>query len=232
MGKPNADDFNSTVLAYYKELSNKNPIPRDEETKLIALAKNGDENAKNKVIEANLKFVFNIAKKYKGNGVPLQDLISEGNIGLVKALFRFDETKGTKFITYAVFWVRQAMIKCVQDNYVRYTTEETTDISGEQDKYDVEDEDSEGDANLKEPMFEIPSGNTASNLIDKALSCLTPREKSIIEMNYGMGGYSELSLKDIGETFGLSGERVRHIKQRAMRKMRSEVMSYNAFFEQ
>ena len=232
MGKPNADDFNSTVLAYFKELSEKTPLPREEEEKLIPLAKNGDENAKNKVIEANLRFVFNVAKKYKGHGVPIQDLISEGNLGLMKALERFDEKRGIKFITYAVFWIKQAMIKTIQDNYVKGMTEETTDMNEEQERLDVEDTSTEDDVNTKDPMFEIPSGNTVNNIIDRAMSCLTTRERDIIQMNYGMNGYSELSLKDIGDAFGLTGERIRHIKQVAMRKMRSEVMANNSFFDE
>ncbi len=226
MGKVNADDFNDTVLSYYNELANKKPLPREEEDELISLAKTGDENAKNKIIESNLRFVFNVAKKYKGNGVPMTDLISDGNMGLIKALDKFDMERGVKFITYAVFWVKQAMIQSIKEHFLKGMVEETTDVMS-QEIYDVCEEQYMEDG----AMFDMPNKDVACNVIDNAMSCLTPRERSVIEMNYGMNGYSELSLKDIGDSFGITGERIRRIKQKAIRKMRAEVMSNDSFFE-
>lgn len=100
---------------YLKDVSRQNLIEAHEEADLIRKAKNGDETARNKVIQSNLRFVISVAKQYTGSGLPLNDLINEGNIGLVKALEKFDETKGFKFISYAVWWIRQSIIQAIID---------------------------------------------------------------------------------------------------------------------
>ena len=232
MGRRNDDDFNDTVLSYYNSLASMSPISRVEEERLIALAKEGDDDAKNEVIKANLRFVFDVAKKYKGKGVPLADLISEGNMGLIKALDKFDLDKGTKFITYAVFWIRQAMIKSI----CTYLQRKERHLSVDDDEEDgipvltqvssklyEKDDDEEN----KEDVIDYFLEN--KNIIDEALSCLTPRERMIIERSYGINGYNEVTLKEIGDSEGITGERVRHIKQKAMRKMRSAVMNSMSF---
>ena len=108
------NDFNEAVKSYYESLKKCTPISREEEKKLLTLAKQGDISAKNKIIESNLRFVFNIAKKYKGYGVPINELISEGNIGLLKAIEKFDDTKDVKFISYAVWWVKHMIFTFVK----------------------------------------------------------------------------------------------------------------------
>ena len=123
MSKLYANDFSPTVTTYYKELGKYRPIQKDEETELIIRAKNGDINAQNKILEANLRFVFNIAKRYKGMGVPLLDLISEGNLGLMKAIKKFDPNRDNKFITYAVWWVRESIKQFIKENTTTYTVD-------------------------------------------------------------------------------------------------------------
>ena len=108
------NDFNTTVQTYYADLKKYKSISREKEQELFKLIKkNDDVQAKNKIIESHLKFVFDVAKKYKGHGVPLEDLISEGNMGLTKAIEKFDENKGVKFISYAVWWIKQAIQECL-----------------------------------------------------------------------------------------------------------------------
>ena len=109
-----ANDFNTTVQTYYTSLRKYKSISREKEIELFKLIKNDDEQAKKEIIESHLKFVFDVAKSYKGKGVPLEDLISEGNIGLAKAINRFDENKGVKFISYAVWWIKQSILECLR----------------------------------------------------------------------------------------------------------------------
>ena len=108
------NDFNTTVQTYYSNLKKFKPISREKEKELFKLIKNNDNvQAKQQIIESHLKFVFNVAKKYKGKGIPMEDLISEGNIGLTKAIEKFDDEKGVKFISYAVWWIRQSIQECL-----------------------------------------------------------------------------------------------------------------------
>ena len=102
MANAYANDFTTTVKTYYNDLKKCKPISRQRESELILRAKNGDLKAQNTILEANLRFVFNVAAKYKGNGVPLSDIISEGNLGLIKAIEKFDPSKNVKFISYDV----------------------------------------------------------------------------------------------------------------------------------
>ena len=101
------NDFSDSVKTYYQELKRHKPLPRDVERELIVKAKAGDIEARNKILTANLRIVFNIAKKYRGHGVDLSDLISEGNDGMIKAIEKFDLSQNVKFFSYAVWWVRQ-----------------------------------------------------------------------------------------------------------------------------
>lgn len=113
------NDYTDNVKIYYKDLKKCEPIPLSYERELILKSKEGDVEARNKIIESNLRFVFNIARKYAGKGIPISDLISEGNLGLVKAIEKFDTTKDVKFITYAVYWIREYMSASIRKNYSR-----------------------------------------------------------------------------------------------------------------
>ena len=119
-----ANDFTKTVQTYYKDLKKYNPIPKDKELDLIKQAKKNNLLAQNTILSSNLKFVFDIAKKYKGKGVAMEDLIAEGNIGLVKALDKFDTSKNVKFISYAVWWVRQSMKEVIKKRQQQTTIEQ------------------------------------------------------------------------------------------------------------
>ena len=109
-----ANDFTHTVRVYYDDLKNKKPLTRAKEKRLIRLSKRGDTKARNELLEANLKFVFDVAKKYSGRGVSMGDLISEGNLGLIKAIEKFDDNNDVKFISYAVWWIRHSILNAIQ----------------------------------------------------------------------------------------------------------------------
>ena len=108
-----ANDFTRTVVAYYDDLKKYKPLTKSKEKHLLRLCRNGNTKAKNELLEANLKFVFDIAKHYTGRGISISDLISEGNMGLLRAVDKFDESKDVKFISYAVWWIRQAMLEAI-----------------------------------------------------------------------------------------------------------------------
>ena len=110
------NDFNETVGFYYKELKSCKPLSREEEMECILKAKKGDITARNKVLKANLRFVFDIAKVYKGSSVSIDDLIAEGNMGMIKAIDKFDVDFGTKFISYAVWWIREYILRALANS--------------------------------------------------------------------------------------------------------------------
>ena len=231
------------------------------------------ERAKEKLVKANLRFVVSVAKQYQHQGLSLTDLIDEGNIGLVKAAEKFDETRGFKFISYAVWWIRQSILQALaeqsrivrlplnlvgslnkiskafskfeQENERRPSPEELADeleipvdkisdtlkVSGRHISVDapfVEGEDNsllDVLVNDDSPMADRSLVNESlAREIDRALSTLTEREKDIIQMFFGINT-QEMTLEEIGDKFGLTRERVRQIKEKAIRRLRQNSRS-------
>lgn len=215
------NDFCDSVQLYYNDLKKCKPISRKEENRLITEAKNNNIDAKNKILTSNLRFVFDVARKYRGSGVPMADLISEGNIGLTKAIGKFDETKGVKFISYAVWWIKQSILDCIKKT--RNTSESETRES------DFDDE--VGDINLESFGYVEDDDDEEMTLdkkcekVEELLSTLTERERDIVEMYFGIGDNKECNLGDISLKYGLSKERVRQIKKNALKKMRVKMMT-------
>jgi RNA polymerase primary sigma factor len=225
------NDFNETVKIYYNDLKKYQPLTKKRERKLIRLAKKGNLEAKNELIESNLKFVFNIAKKYTGRGIPISDLISDGNVGLMKAINKFDESKNVKFISYAVWWIKQAMQESINKRKKLNNSEinpiESNNVVIERTITDEEDEtvsfyeasfSNEVEENNKEVM------KNQKRFISDIFKTLTKREKEVIESFYGLNGNEELSLTEISQKCKLSIERVRQIKLGALRKLRTNTM--------
>ena len=219
------NDYTDNVKIYYKDLKKCEPIPFSYERELILKSKEGDVDARNKIIESNLRFVFNIARKYTGKGIPISDLISEGNLGLVKAIEKFDTTKDVKFITYAVYWVREYMSASIRKNYSRADLTLIDDLQDTAKKndtklitksklYDIEDED-------------VDDGK--DKMIDELLCVLNDKEKNIMEFTYGLGGRKQLTFQEIGKKYHISSERVRQIKIEALDKVRMVAMAEGKF---
>ena len=256
------------VRMYLKEIGTVPLLTADEELNLAQRKADGDEFAKERLIEANLRLVVSIAKRYTGRGMSFLDLVQEGNLGLIKAAEKFDETRGFKFISYAVWWIRQSILQALaeqsrivrlplnqvgslnkiskafskfeQENERRPSPEELADeleipvdkisdtlkVSGRHISVDapfVEGEDNsllDVLVNDDSPMADRSLVNESlAREIDRALSTLTDREKEIIQMFFGIG-QQEMTLEEIGDKFGLTRERVRQIKEKAIRRLR------------
>ena len=198
----------------------------EELVRLVKTMSEG-ESALNKLVRGNLKFVVSIAKKYRDSGVSFSDLIEDGNMGLVKAAQRFDETKGVKFISYAVWWVRRCIQECIEQHQVEeavnaddYTLDHTTEQDfGNAISYDDESE--------FEENFMMSQGRKAS--VEDMLSCLRQRERKILEMYFGLDDGKEKTLDEIGQETKLTKERVRQIKDKALIKLKTHALMSDEF---
>ena len=258
---------------YLQEIGREDLITVEEEVELAQAIKKGDRKALEKLTKANLRFVVSVAKQYQNQGLSLPDLINEGNLGLIKAAEKFDETRGFKFISYAVWWIRQSILQALaeqsrivrlplnqvgslnkigkvlsrfeQENERRPSAEElaeeldipvdkitdTLKVSGRHVSVDapfVEGEDN----SLLDVLVNEDTPTTDGTLmyeslsreIDRALATLTERESDIIKMFFGIG-CQEVTLEEIGDKFGLTRERVRQIKEKAIRRLRQGTRS-------
>ena len=254
---------------YLQEIGKVDLITAEEEVELAQKIRAGDERALDKLTKANLRFVVSVAKQYQNQGLTLPDLINEGNLGLIKAAKRFDETRGFKFISYAVWWIRQSILQALaeQSRIVRLPlnkigsinkinkmyafleqanervpsaeeiakeldmtisdVKESMKNSGRHVSMDaplVEGEDS----NLYDVLRSGESPNPDKNLlheslrteIERALDTLTPREADVVRLYFGLGEKHAMTLEEIGETFDLTRERVRQIKEKAIRRLK------------
>jgi RNA polymerase primary sigma factor len=255
---------------YFQEISKIGLITADEEVELALKIKAGNSKALDALVSANLRFVVSVAKQYQGQGLKLSDLINEGNLGLVKAAKRFDETRGFKFISYAVWWIRQAIMQALAEQsrivrlplnkigsinkikkiYARLEQNEQRmpthkEIAKQLEMTEAEVEQSlknsgrhvsmdapfkEGeDSNLYNVLQSGDSPRPDSQLmvqslkieIERALGILTYKEAKVIKMYYGIGNEAMSSLEEIGEKFDLTRERVRQVKQKAIRRLQS-----------
>jgi len=245
---------------YLQEIGREDLITVEEEVELAQRIRKGDRAALEKLTRANLRFVVSVAKQYQNQGLSLPDLINEGNLGLIKAAEKFDETRGFKFISYAVWWIRQSILQALAEqsrivrlplnqvgslNERRPSPEELADeleipvdkisdtmkVSGRHISVDapfVEGEDNsllDVLVNDDSPMADRSLVNESlSKEIDRALSTLTEREKDIIQMFFGINT-QEMTLEEIGDKFGLTRERVRQIKEKAIRRLRQNSRS-------
>ena len=243
---------------YLQEIGREDLITVEEEVELAQAIKRGDRRALEKLTRANLRFVVSVAKQYQNQGLSLPDLINEGNLGLIKAAEKFDETRGFKFISYAVWWIRQSILQALalnkiskafskfeQENERRPSPEELADeldipvdkisdtlkVSGRHISVDapfVEGEDNsllDVLVNDDAPIADRSLMNESlAKEIDRALATLTERECEIIKMFFGIG-CQEMTLEEIGDKFGLTRERVRQIKEKAIRRLRQGTRS-------
>jgi RNA polymerase primary sigma factor len=254
---------------YLQEIGKESLITPDEEVRLAKLIQAGNQRALESLTKANLRFVVSVAKQYQNQGLSLGDLINEGNLGLIKAAKRFDETRGFKFISYAVWWIRQSILQALaeQSRIVRLPLNRVgalNKIGKELSKLEQEYERLPSAAELAESLEmtvtevadtlkisgrhlsvdapfaqgednrlldvleneETPSpdneleGESLQVEIERALAKLTQREAEVIRLYFGIGREHSLTLEEIGERFDLTRERVRQIKEKALRKLR------------
>ena len=254
---------------YLQEIGREQLLTVEEEVELSQRIRRGDRRAQDTLVRSNLRFVVSVAKQYQNQGLRLPDLINEGNMGLIKAAEKFDETRGFKFISYAVWWIRQTILQALaeQSRNVRLPLNQVSavnKISKAITKFEQENERKPSPEELAELVNEVPekindslrasgrhvsvdapfiegednslldvmentdapsADNTLINEslqkeISRALEILNERERDIIEMSFGIA-QPEMTLEEIGDNFGLTRERVRQIREKAIRKLRS-----------
>ena len=223
MGKKNIGyEHVQELSTYFNDIQNIRRLTRREEQILSEKIQKGDEQALNKLVYHNLRFVVNIAKNYRNSIVPFADIISEGNLGLIRAAHKFDSTKGVKFISYAVWWIKNSINECIEkynrDNetlsYDDYTINKCTDLDN---KFEQINED------FEEKINNIQSRKDA---IESLMKCLHEREIKILTLFFGLNGGKEMTLEEVGKEMCLTNERVRQIKDGALSKLKCEVLTY------
>lgn len=270
-----------SIEKYLNEVSKYDVLTPEEELRLFRRFKDGDEAAFQKIIRSNLRFVISVAKQYQHTGLSLDDLINEGNIGLIKAAQRFDETRGFKFISYAVWWIRQSILQAIGEkskkirlpaNYqsriqevVRTRNELYQELEREPSLAEIaavtdlkesdienclrdvkyckslnepvgDDDDSASleemlaDAVLPSPDSDLVGTESLRIELTELLGSLSAREAEILSMYFGLNRKQPLSLQDISDYLDLSRERVRQIKDRALRKLKRKIFNEGMVF--
>ena len=208
----NTNTLGKSLTLYFSEIEKTKPLDPSEEIRLTKLVKQGDRNALNKIIESNLKFVVSVANKYRVTGIPLEDLINEGNIGLVKSAFRFDETRGFKFISYAVWWIRQSILQFIADQgrVVRLPA----NVANSMTKMKKNSE------KLESPDLELME-DSLNKEIKTILKTIPNREAYILEKYFGINLDRPFTLEEIGDELSLTRERIRQLKERAIKRLKT-----------
>ncbi len=263
-----------SIDKYLSDVSKEGMITPEEEVSLAVKIKQGDDEALNKLVNANLRFVISVAKQYQGHGLTLEDLIAEGNIGLITAAKRFDETKGFKFISYAVWWIRQSIMQAIAENsrVVRLPLNKVSAIqkitqaySKLEQKFERAPSNEElgevletssstiGDlfsysqkqVSVDAPMIDgeensllnVLENDNASNPIDglmqsslcvdieRVLVSLKPREADVVRFSFGLNGEAPMTLEEIANRLELTRERIRQIREKALRVLRKKLNS-------
>lgn len=254
---------------YLQEIGREELITADEEVSLAKKIRDGDQVALEKLTKANLRFVVSVAKQYQNQGLSLPDLINEGNLGLIKAAKRFDETRGFKFISYAVWWIRQSILQALaeQSRIVRLPLNQVGSLNKINKAFSKLEQEFEREPSAEElsQVLELPQDKVADTMrvsgrhvsmdapfvngeenslldvlvnhdspradnelmneslqreIERSLSTLTDRERDVVKLFFGIGINHGLTLEEIGAKFDLTRERVRQIKEKAIRRLR------------
>ena len=263
----------SMLDKYLQEIAQERLLTIEEEIELARRIQKGDKNALEQLVKANLRFVVSVAKQYQHQGLSLADLINEGNIGLMKAAQKFDDTRGFKFISYAVWWIRQSILQALAEqsrmvrvptnqmgeaNKIRQATlkfeqeherrpsinEISEDINISEDKVMAAIKSNTRHISMDAPlsdnnssgMIDLLPGNDSTNIdeeflkeslkqeLSMALKALNERERLVLEAFYGIN-QPELTLKEIGEKYGMSRERARQVRERAIRRLRQSTQN-------
>ncbi|MFA4839516.1 MAG: sigma-70 family RNA polymerase sigma factor [Candidatus Neomarinimicrobiota bacterium] len=274
LGKKTVKDSNRALSRYLEEIGKYSPLKPDKEIELAQRIRKGEHGALKELAEANLRFVVSVAKDYQGQGLPLTDLINEGNLGLIKAAARFDETRGFKFISYAVWWIRQSILQALAEHsriirlpqnrvgMISKITREAEILEHQYERTPMQDEIAtelglntndvtdaikiskrhhsldtpfrEGEENTlidvlhdhgQKPPDSLLMTESLKQEIRDSLNTLKDRERDVIKMYFGIDREYALTLNEIGEVFNLTRERVRQIKENAIRRLRHKSRS-------
>lgn len=269
-------DSNRSLSKYLEEISKFQPLSPEREIELSQRVRKGDCHALKEMTECNLRFVVSVAKDYQGQGLPLTDLINEGNLGLIKAAERFDETRGFKFISYAVWWIRQSILQALAEHSriirlplnrvgtISKITKEAEILEQQYERAPLQDEIAgglemaseevsdairisrkhqslddpfrDGESNVlidiieddvQTPPYHALMNESLKQEVRSALNTLKKRERDVIKMYFGIGREYPLTLNEIGEKFNLTRERVRQIKENAIRRLSHKSRSNN-----
>lgn len=261
----------ASLEKYLAEIGKESMINTEEEVRLACLIRNGDQDALEKLTKANLRFVVSVAKQYQNQGLGLPDLINEGNLGLIKAAKRFDETRGFKFISYAVWWIRQSILQAIaeQSRIVRLPLNQVGSLGRINKAFNKLEQQFEREPSFEEiaALTEIPIDKISDALrvsgkhvsmdapfingeentlldvleniespradvdlmseslkmeVERSLNTLSEREREIVKLFFGIGLTHGLTLEEIGSKFELTRERVRQIKEKAIRRLKNK----------
>ena len=277
------ENDNEVLSIYLREINRIPLISHDEEYELAVKAKSGDRKAREKLLNANLRFVVSVAKKFRGQGLPLSDLINEGNIGLITALDKFEPEKGYHFISYAVWWIRQSIMKALSEKgravrlplnrtnelmqiqkaqkaimHDKETSDPSVDdiaemtgldkalinnllsVSHEMVSFDSPIKKGEESDTTFGDFIEDDADGPENQVVDSSLksdvrallTVLSDKERDIITRRFGLDGEEPMSLKEIGDVYGLTEERIRQIEKRALERLRAvsqekDISAYN-----
>lgn len=267
VSRPGSDD-DSSLDIYLREIARCPLIPPEEEAGIAAEIQAGNRDALDRLVRSNLRFVVSVAKQYQNRGLPLSDLINEGNLGLIRAAGKFDGTRGVKFISYAVWWIRQAMLQAIHEqmrlirlpvnraNFLSKLNRHASDLRNELGRDPTPGELStasgsslteveealnwaggylsfdlavrEGGARLQDILPDSSSPGPDAEVFElelgeylaAALAALSPRESRVLKLYYGIDGPEALTLEEVGAIMGVTRERARQIKERALQKLR------------
>lgn len=224
------NDYENSISSYFEEIKNMKPLSKREENKLWKrFHEKNDMTARETLINANLKFVPTVAKQFKGCGLPFADIVEEGNIGLIRAIDRFDPKKDNKVISYAVWWIRKTIIEAIEKKGMldAENIDDLVPVEGE-----VEKESNELIAKVIIPNKQDFTVNKeqpvdAKQILEELFEGIPERERFIVSDYFGLDGVKPKTLEEIGEDLNLTKERVRQLNEKALKKMRSNALLKN-----